>query len=249
MKNVIAILGEFKPTFPPHPATDAAIDHSRRILGADIVGEWVATDVVDEVVLERASGLWVAPGSPYQNLEKTLAAIRYAREQHLPCFGTCGGFQHMVLEYARNVLGFHDAQHAEYDPYASRLFVSALECTLAGREMALQFVPGSRVAGVYRDSSAIERYYCNFGINPEYRSLLENGPLRVSGVDSEGEVRVIELPDHPFFLGTLFVPQARSTAEEPHPLVTAFLRAAVDANRHNSQRVDAAYQGVFQKPR
>ena len=79
-------------------------------------------------------------------MERTLAAIRYAREQGVPCFGTCGGFQHMLIEYARNVLGFQDAQHAEYDPYASNLFITQLACSLAGRTMQLRFTPGSRVA-------------------------------------------------------------------------------------------------------
>src|SRR5206468_6007076 len=79
----------------------------------------------------------------------TLAAIRAARERGVPCFGTCGGFQHMVLEYARTVLGFRDAQHAEYDPYASRLFVTALACSLAGRQMPLTLAAGLRVAAIY----------------------------------------------------------------------------------------------------
>jgi CTP synthase (UTP-ammonia lyase) len=135
----------------------------------------------------------------------------------------------MVLEYARNVLGFRDAQHAEYDPYASRLFVSELACSLAGRQMRLTFAPGSRVAAIYGASSATEAYYCNFGVNPEYVPLLRRGPLVISGADAEGEVRVIELPGHPFFLGTLFVPQTRSTPEQPHPLVLAFVQAAAAA--------------------
>jgi CTP synthase (UTP-ammonia lyase) len=75
--------------------------------------------------------------------------------------------------------------------------------------------------------SAKERYYCNFGVNPDCIDELKQGPLKVSGSDAEGEIRVIEHPDHPFFIGTLFVPQMRSIPERPHPLVTAFLRAVV----------------------
>jgi len=131
----------------------------------------------------------------------------------------------MVIEYARNVLGFEDAQHAEYDPYASNLFITQLSCSLAGREMTLMFSVGSSVAKFYGATLAIEQYYCDFGVNREYVALLKSGSLRITGSDSEGEVRVIELPGHSFFLGTLFVPQTQSTAEKPHPLVTAFLRA------------------------
>ena len=153
-------------------------------------------------------------------------SIQHARENGIPCLGTCGGFQHMILEYARNVLNFKDAQHAEYDPYASDLFISQLACSLAGRGMRLTFVEGSRVAALYGSLSATEAYYCNFGVNPDKIRLLTSSELRITGSDAEGELRVIELPDHPFFLGTLFVPQARSTADNPHPLVSAFLKAA-----------------------
>ena len=142
----------------------------------------------------------------------------------------------MILEYGRNVLGFKDAQHAEYDPYASELFISELTCSLAGREMNLNFVEGSKVSQIYGSPSAVEEYYCNFGVNPDKISLLKSGSLRITGSDGEGEIRVIELPDHPFFLGTLFVPQARSAPGRPHPLVNAFL-AAVAATDVPEQRI------------
>jgi CTP synthase (UTP-ammonia lyase) len=229
--TAIAILGEYTPTFAPHVATTAAIAHARARLGVAVDAEWVSTAAIDERLFERFDAVWIAPGSPYKDLELTLWAIRSARERGVPCFGTCGGFQHMVLEYARTVLGVRDAQHAEYDPYASRLFVTALACSLAGRQMRLTFAAGSRVAAIYGTLAATEEYYCNFGVNPEYVPLLGGGPLRISGADAEGEARVIELPGHPFFLGTLFVPQTRSTPERPHPLVTAFVEAAAGARK------------------
>ena len=227
MNKSIALLGEYTPTFPPHVSTNAAIEHSRNLLGVNINATWVSTENIDQQLFEHYSAVWVAPGSPYKSMEKTLWAIRYARENKIPCFGTCGGFQHIVIEYARNVLSFKDAQHAEYDPYASNLFISQLACSLAGREMQLNFVPGSQVAAIYGGLSAKEHYYCNFGVNPDCIRELKQGPLSISGSDAEGEIRVIDLPSHPFFIGTLFVPQTRSTPERPHPLVTAFLEAVV----------------------
>ncbi|MCF7966273.1 MAG: gamma-glutamyl-gamma-aminobutyrate hydrolase family protein [Methylobacter tundripaludum] len=227
MIKAIALLGEYAPTFPPHISTDAAIRHARNLLNVEVTADWVSTEDISPTLFEQYSGIWVAPGSPYKSMELTLSAIRYARENKIPCFGTCGGFQHMVIEYARNVLGFKDAQHAEYDPYASSLFISQLACSLAGREMQLNFAPDSQVATIYGSLSAKERYYCNFGVNPDCIDELKQGPLNVSGADAEGEIRVIEHPDHPFFIGTLFVPQACSTPERPHPLVTAFLEAVV----------------------
>lgn len=227
MSKSIAVLGEYTPTFPPHASTNSALEHSRDMLGVDVSADWISTADIEQDLFERYSGIWVAPGSPYKSMEKTLWAIRYARENDIPCFGTCGGFQHLVIEYARNVLGFQDAQHAEYDPYASNLFISQLTCALAGREMKLTFVSGSQVAQIYGALSATEHYYCNFGVNPDYIRQLKQGPLSISGSDIEGEIRVIEYPGHPFFIGTLFVPQTRSTPEAPHPLITAFLSAVV----------------------
>src|SRR5512139_1724215 len=116
MKKV-ALIGEYDPAYLPHVATDAAIQHSQAALGVQVSASWLSTEDIDEGMFEAFSGIWVAPGSPYRNMAKTLWAIRFARENGVPCLGTCGGFQHIVLEYARNVLGFEDAQHAEYDPY------------------------------------------------------------------------------------------------------------------------------------
>lgn len=228
MTTSIAILGEHTPTFAPHASTNTAIAHANAALGLEIDYDWISTADINSSLLERYAGIWIAPGSPYKDMDKTLDAIRHARENNIPCFGTCGGFQHMILEYARNVLGFKDAQHAEYDPYASSLFISQLTCSLTGRELLLKFKPGSQVAAIYQAQTATEQYYCNFGINPDYVKVLQQGPMHITGADTEGDIRIIEWPDHRFFIGTLFVPQARSTPQQPHPLVAAFLTAVAD---------------------
>jgi CTP synthase (UTP-ammonia lyase) len=222
----IALIGEFDPAFPPHQATLAACTHSADALREHVTAEWISTEHLTPEALVDFSALWIAPGSPYKNLPNTLAVIRHARERGVPCLGTCGGVQHIILEYARNVLGCQDAQHAEYDPYASDLFVTRLDCSLVGRELTITFEPESRVACIYGALVAREQYYCNFAVNPEKTAILGSGELRITGSDREGEVRVVELPKHPFFIGTLFVPQLRSRAEGPHPLITAFIRAA-----------------------
>ncbi len=222
----IAIAGEYLPTLDAHLATNAAIAHSRDALGCQVDSTWVATTDLNEATFRRHQAIWIAPGSPYRDMDRTLWAIRYARENNVPCFGTCGGFQHMIIEYARNVLGFKDAQHAEYDPNASNLFVSQLACSLVGRELQLTFVPDSQVAGWYGTLNAVEHYYCRFGVDPDRVPLLRSGPLKIVGSDAEGEIRVVELPGHAFYVGTLFVPQMRSTPQAPHPLVNAFVKAA-----------------------
>lgn len=104
--------------------------------------------------------------------------------------------------------------------------IAPLACSLVGQTQPVTIVPGTRAAALYRAGEVAEAYYCNYGVNPEYRRLLEAGGMVVSGVGAEGEVRMVELPDHPFFLATLFLPQARSTARSPHPLITGYAAAA-----------------------
>ncbi|MEE3753980.1 glutamine amidotransferase-related protein [Mycobacterium intracellulare] len=175
-----------------------------------------------------------------------LGALRFGRENQLPTLGTCGGYQHIVLEFARNVLGFDDAQHAEYDPYGSLLFISSLTCSLAGRTMPVNLRPGSLAAQCYGERRIHEKYYCNFGLNETYRPALEEGGLRVTGVDDDEEARVLELTGHPYYIATLFVPQNRSTIDEPHPLVTQLLWAA--ANRKLAAQHDRPATGSRPAP-
>ncbi len=152
-------------------------------------------------------------------------AIRTARERRTPLIGTCGGFQHIILEYARNVLGIADAQHEESEPGAANLVISRLSCSLVGRTMTIQLQPDSLIARAYGRTTVQEQYHCNFGVNPDYVAKLRASTLRIVGSDDEGVVRAVELPGHPFFVGTLFLPQLSSSASAPHPLVTALLRA------------------------
>jgi CTP synthase (UTP-ammonia lyase) len=229
----IAVVGDYRPDSETHPATTKACEHAAAALRQRAEVAWVRTpDLARGAVrlLEDFDGVWIAPGSPYESLDGALEAIRFARTSGLPLIGTCGGFQHVIIEYARNVLGFRDAQHAEYDPYASALFITALDCSLAGQTMSVELLTGTTAAAAYATATATERYYCNFGLNRDHLSALEAGGLTVSGVDHEGEVRIVELREHPFFVATLFVPQVGSTAQAPHPLVSAFMAAA-----HNSR--------------
>lgn len=122
--------------------------------------------------------------------------------------------------------GSVDAAHAEYDPYASNLIVTPLACSLAGKEMEVDLLPESRAASGYGTTRARERYYCNFGLNPERLPELISAGLAITGFDQDGEPRVIELPTLHFFVGTLFVPQAVSTPGRPHPLLLALVKAA-----------------------
>ena len=226
MAKRIYIIGEFSPGWETHEATNRALAHSAALLGIEIQTAWLSSQGLDFNLLLSANAIWIAPGSPYKNLENTLEAIRIARERKIPTIGTCGGFQYMIVEYARNVLGIAEAQHMEHDADASLLFISKLACSLKGKTLPIQLAPGSQAQKIYAADRIEESYYCQFGINPDILdTLTASGDMVFSGSDPEGENRILERPDHPFFIGTLFVPQTRSTAEKPHPLVTALLNS------------------------
>ena len=228
MSGGIAIVGDFDAARPTNAATENALRHAAGALGVELASEWLATAEILELPprrLEAFDGFFVAPGSPYRSLDGALRAIRLARETGKPLLGTCGGFQHVVLEFARNVVGLEGAQHAEYEPGAGALVIQPLACSLAGRREAVRLEPGSQVAALYGAEVVSEEYRCSFGVAPEYAPGLERSGLVFSGRDVEGEPRVVELPKHPFHLATLFVPQLSSHPEHPHPLFVAFVAA------------------------
>ncbi len=217
---VIGIVGDRDPANRTHLFTEQAFSH----LPEPIRCAWIPTGQVGD--LTGFAGLLIAPGSPYRDMEGALRAIRHAREAQVPVLGTCGGFQHMVVEFARNVLGIPEADHAETNPGAPRLAVTPLTCSLAGQDHPVRFLPGSRVRDLCAADRAVEPFYCNYGLNPEFRPLLEARGLKVAGLGEDGEVRVLELAGHPFFIGTLYVPQARSRPGAPHPLIAGLAAAA-----------------------
>jgi len=221
----IAIVGDRNDANPTHRVTGEALAH----VPSPIPFEWIGTEqamLMSTEQLRVYSGFLIAPGSPYRSMEGALRAVRFAREQGVPLLGTCGGFQHVVLEYVRNVLGVADADHEETGPTAAHLAVTALSCSLGGRQETVSFLAGSRWAAIHDDLVAVEPFFCSFGLNPEYLSQLEGRGLNVTGIDKDGAARVLELADHPFYVATLYVPQARSTAVTPHPLLVAFVAAA-----------------------
>jgi CTP synthase (UTP-ammonia lyase) len=226
----IAVVGDNQPGNPTHDAIGPAVSHADGSSGRESTTavEWVSTEEVRDLslaALDRYAGFWIAPGSPYRSMDGALRVIRHAREADRPLLGTCAGFQHIVIELARNVLGIADAAHAESDPDAINLFVTPLSCSLVGQTMTVSLVPGTRAGTLYPEPTATERYYCNFGLDPARVGSLESAGMVVSATDQDGEPRIIELPGHRWFLGTLFVPQTSSAPGAPHPVVTAFVDA------------------------
>lgn len=225
----IALVGDHNPSVAAHSAIPEALRLAAGHVGRPLEPVWVRTDTVGPDATARLSGfaaLWCVPASPYASESGALAAIRFARESGRPFLGTCGGFQHALLEYARNVRGLGDAAHAETCPDAPMPLIARLSCGLVEESGRVAFREGSRVRAAYGVPGAEEVYHCNFGLNPECEGILTGGALRVVGRDPAGEVRAVELDGHPFFVGTLFQPERAALRGVAHPLVNAFAAAA-----------------------
>jgi CTP synthase (UTP-ammonia lyase) len=229
----IGIIGELDLTFRPHVATQEALNHAAKHLNAQLEFEWISTESITPAFAEmknRYHAFWIAPGSPYKNMEGALQIIQYCRQNRVPVLGTCGGFQHMVIEFARHVLFIKDARHAEYDPYASELLVTPLSCSLKGQTLEIELTRRmSKTFKAYQSDKILEKYYCNFGLNPQYQQQLHYEGFQITGIDEHKEARILELENHPFFIATLFVPQDNSTEEKPHPLIVAFVQTVTES--------------------
>jgi len=222
----IGLVGDFDKSVPAHQAIPLALQRAAEALQVELGFEWVPTEeIVAATRVACFSGLWCVPASPYRSMDGALLAIRHARESRVPFLGTCGGFQHAVIEYARNVLGWADAEHAETAPDAARAVISLLECSLVEKSGVVRFMPGSRIAAAYGVPEATEGYRCRYGLNEEFRSSLLAGPLRVTAEDESGEVRAVELDEHPFFVAALFQPERASLTGKSAPLVVALVKA------------------------
>jgi CTP synthase len=224
----IALVGDFNPEVIAHQAIPLAIDDAAAVQELTVDYDWVATaDIKSADYLAGYDAIWLVPASPYKNAEGALIAIRYARENSIPFLGTCGGFQHAILEYARNVLGWSDAAHAETDT-EGRMVIAPLSCSLVEKSDTIELRANTLIAKAYGRLSIEEGYHCNYGISPAFAAELDEGALRVTGWDEEGEIRAVELVTHPFFVGTLFQHERNALAGRPAPLVHAFLRAAAN---------------------
>lgn len=223
----IAILGDFNPFYSTHHALNDSIRHVQKIFNPEIQFDWISTETqrFNEVLKNIYCGLWIAPGSPYKDMENVLSAIRFARENHIPAFGNCGGFQHMVIEFARNVCGITSADHEETNPDSADLLISKLYCSLVEQEEKLTIADKNSILfDVIKKEEFLGRYFCSYGINSKYTDTLKSNGLKLTAISSDGEARAFELNSHPFFVGTLFQPALTSTFDEPNPLIVEFIK-------------------------
>jgi CTP synthase (UTP-ammonia lyase) len=233
----VLLIGDYSESVIAHTAIPKALALAAEKLGAKVAPEWLATDTIDASALTKSppSAVWCVPGSPYKSMEGALTAIRFARENKIPFLGTCGGFQHALIEYARNVLNIADADHAESNPDAKTPLIAKLSCALVNKSETIRIWPNTRLAAIYGSLKIEESYQCSYGFNSAFRKHFESEPmvftssLHFTAFSDELGVRAFELPEHPFYIGTLFQPERSATTNTAHPLIASFVAAAKDS--------------------
>lgn len=241
----VALVGDYNPNVLAHQAIPQALQLAGQALNIHCEYHWLDSESLQLDSLYDFDGVWCVPASPYKNMHNVLAAIRFARESRLPFLGTCGGYQHAALEFARHVLGHHDAANAEVDANANLPLISALSCSLVEVSDVIRFLPHSLIAALYADTQAVESYHCSYGVNQQYLPLFDTSDLRFSGFDQYGDPRVLELNGHPFFIGTAFQPERSALSGQTHPLICAFVQACITGRAVAAPYQDQQYASEF----
>ncbi|MDT8369076.1 MAG: CTP synthase [Longimicrobiales bacterium] len=246
----IAVVGKYTELVDSYKSVQEALLHGGIANDVKVEIDWLSSEQFDEsnvARLDRYQGLLIPGGFGPRGIDGMLTAIRWAREHELPFFGICLGLQCAVIEFARNRLGFGDADSREFSEDAESpvicLMDSQMQITDKGGTMRLGAYPahlreGSRVAAIYGTTEISERHRHRFEVNNAYRSRLEAGGLVISGTSPDGGlIEMVELPDHPFFVAGQFHPELKSRPMRPAPLFAAFIEAAVEraALTHPSQ--------------
>ncbi len=217
--TLIPLLGD-RSDHRSHIELDAIIPQLNNEL--DVVAEWVPTDSGFEIT--AYDGVWVVPGGPYANDQAVIDALRTARERQTPILGTCGGMQYAVIEFTRNVLGVA-ATHAESDGEADDNVVSGLACSLQGQERLVSPVAGTRFASWYPEPF-LGMHFCSYAPTPDAVGALQEAGVIVGATAPDAGAEVLELPDHPFYVTSMFQPHIGASAGEPiDQLIHAFISA------------------------
>jgi CTP synthase len=201
----------------------------------DIHSEFITDENVD-LKLQGLDGLLVAPGFGHRGIDGKILAVQYAREKGLPFFGICLGMQMAVIEYGRNVLGLSKAHSTEMDPETPDPVIDLMEAqksiTSKGGTMRLgsyqcRIEKGSLAERIYGSTSITERHRHRWEFNNTYFDAYQSAGLKASGINPDTNlVEIVEIPDHPFFIGVQYHPELKSTVENPHPLFVHFVGAA-----------------------
>jgi CTP synthase len=237
----VALIGKYIALQDSYKSIVESFVHAGATNECKVIVNWVDAETINEQtvteILNQADGILIAPGFGHRGIEGKILAAKYAREKEIPFFGICLGMQCAVVEFARNVLKFDNANSTEMianTPYpvidlmegqksiidmGGTMRLGAYQCTLK---------PGSMVEKIYGTQSIQERHRHRYEFNNKYLHDFEKAGLVASGINPDSElVEIIEIPGHPWFVGVQFHPEYKSTVLNPHPLFVAFIKACL----------------------
>ncbi len=245
----IGIIGKYIELKDAYKSIAEAFIHAGAAHECQVQVRWIHSEEVDvNNVSEHFNGLagvLVAPGFGERGIEGKITAIRFARENKIPFFGICLGMQCAVIEFARNVLGFSDAHSTEMAPETKYPVIHLQEgqkvITNKGGTMRLgayscEVLDGSLAKSIYGKSQISERHRHRYEFNNIYLKDFEAAGMKASGINPDNKlVEIVELQDHPWFLGVQFHPEYKSTVDNPHPLFLSFIKAGIKHLESNAK--------------
>ncbi|MFO8172999.1 MAG: CTP synthase [Gemmatimonadota bacterium] len=244
----IAVVGKYTELVDSYKSIQQALIHGGIANDVGVEIDWISSERFeggeDLSILDAYQGILIPGGFGSRGVEGMVEAIRWSREQEVPFFGICLGLQCAVIEFSRNVVGLeysHSFEFAADSPHpVICLMDSQLQVTTKGGTMRLgaypaRLLPGSRAREIYEAEEISERHRHRYEFNNEYREPFEEHGMTFSGLSPDGKlVEMIELKDHPWFVGCQFHPELKSRPTRPHPLFASFVRAAARLGGHLS---------------
>ena len=241
-KITIGLVGKYVELQDAYKSISESIIHAGAKNSCKVDVEWIhAEEINDSNVTEKLAklkGVIVAPGFGDRGVEGKISTIKYLRENNIPFFGICLGMQSAVIEYSRNVLGLNDANSTEMNPNTSSPVIDLMEeqkeVTKKGGTMRLgaydcHLSEGSNAYNSYKNSEISERHRHRFEFNNNYKKELEKAGFVATGINQKNNlVEIIEIPNHPWFVGVQFHPEYKSTVANPHPLFCGFIEACIN---------------------
>jgi len=261
---IIGVVGKYVEYEDSYKSLKEALVHAALNFNLKLRLQWIEAEGLEtkddsyKLQMEGFDGILVPGGFGKRGIAGMLNGIRYAREQKVPYFGICLGMQTACIEFARNVCGLENANSSEFDPATPHRVIYKLRELRGVEELGgtmrlgawtCKLEPGSFAEQAYGTTEISERHRHRYEFNREYEALLTGAGLKITGTTPDGTyVEIVEIPDHPYFLGCQFHPEFKSKPLEPHPLFVSFIKASY-ANRQ--QRLAASgtvHEEMFLRP-
>ena len=244
----VALIGKYVELRDAYKSIAEALIHAGATNECRVKVEWIHSEKINEENIERklkgCQGIIIAPGFGHRGIEGKITAAKYARELKIPYFGICLGMQIAVIEFARNVLHLEYADSTEMNQLTKFPVIDLMDEQKGIVDKGGTMRLGSYDCQVKRDSHAFvaygktkisERHRHRYEFNDSYQSIFEKAGMKATGINPDTNlVEIIEIPNHPWFVGVQFHPEYRSTVLQPHPLFVAFIKAVIENSQKNS---------------